>query len=58
VAAVHNFDHGPAFFLFVGRALFGIGYAMLGGAIARFALGPQKLDVSMLDYPCCNMGRS
>jgi hypothetical protein len=30
------------FSFFVGRAPFGIGYAMLGGAIARFALGPQN----------------
>ncbi|HEV2898165.1 MAG TPA: hypothetical protein VGX71_10075 [Pseudaminobacter sp.] len=43
VAAVHNFDHGPAFFtFFVGLALFGIGCAMVGDAIARFALGPQN----------------
>jgi hypothetical protein len=48
VAAVHNFDHGSLLFIFfVGLALFGIGYAMLGGAIAQLRWGPRWAGVSV-----------
>jgi hypothetical protein len=48
MAAVHNFDHGSLLFIFfVGLALFGIGYAMLGGAVARLPWGPRWAGVSV-----------